>query len=179
VVERQAPNHNVIFDEKQNKIIGINPKKYELCLTVKNKKIFDRALELIGQGKTRYNIISLLRLEFKLRNSQATDYYSSAKRHYIMQKEEDKEFLREKYELMLMNLFNLSVEEGDKKEAHQIMKTLIKLNLSDVQKKEITTKFEFKFNTTNSNLNPPQININYEDVSFEEDDDDEKEDEDE
>lgn len=177
MVEKQVPNLNVVFDDKKNKLIGINPKKYELCLTDKNKKIFDRTLELISQGITRYNIISLLRLEFKLRDRQATDYYTSAKRHYILQKEEDKEFLREKYELMLMNLFNLSVEEGDKKEAHQIMKTLIKLNLSDVQKKEITTKFEFKFNTTNSNLNPPQININYEDINFEEEEDDEDEDE--
>lgn len=186
---QRASNADIIFDKDKNLVTGISPqnsflrkkkeKKYELSLTEENLGKLDFIVDLISKGKTKSEIVSVLKNKYNFKFTTCLNYYWSALRYWKNIQAEEKGFLRQKYELMLMNLFNAAVQEGDRKEAHNLMKTLMKLNsVSDKDKENIQTKFVFKFNTTVENIQKPkkiddyQINFDDDDVTdinFEED----------
>lgn len=188
---QRASNADIIFDKEKNLITGISPqnsflrkkkeKKYELSLTEENLGKLDFIVDLISKGKTKSEIVSVLKNKYNFKFTTCLNYYWSALRYWKNIQAEEKGFLRQKYELMLMNLFNAAVQEGDRKEAHNLMKTLMKLNsVSDKDKENIQTKFVFKFNTTVENIQKPkkiddyQINFDdddVQDINFDEEDD--------
>lgn len=152
IVQKKIKNYKPVFDEN-NKIIGITPnqKKYELCLSEENLSKFDYILESMAGGLNKPAIIRALKTKYSIKTTTAENYYRSAMSYWKNQNNEEKEFLRERYELMLMALFQQAVNSGDKREAHHLLKTLISMNgVSEPEKKEMTTKFEFKFNTIQS-----------------------------
>ena len=187
---QRASNADIIFDETKNMVTGISPqnsflrkkkeKKYELSLTEENLGKLDYIVDLISKGKTKSEVVSVLKQKYNFKFTTCLNYYWSALRYWKNIQAEEKGFLRQKYELMLMNLFNAAVQEGDRKEAHNLMKTLMKLNsVSDKEKENIQTKFVFKFNTTVESFHKPQkiddYQINFDDdvqdINFEEEDD--------
>lgn len=188
---QRASKADIIFDKDKNLVTGISPqnsflrkkkeKKYELSLTEENLGKLDFIVDLVSKGKTKSEIVSVLKNKYNFKFTTCLNYYWSALRYWKNIQAEEKNFLRQKYELMLMNLFNAAVQEGDRKEAHNLMKTLMKLNsVSDKEKENIQTKFVFKFNTTVENIQKPkkiddyQINFDdddVQDINFEEEDD--------
>lgn len=187
---QRASNADIIFDKEKNLVTGISPqnsflrkkkeKKYELSLSEENLGKLDYIVDLISKGKTKSEVVSALKQKYNFKFTTCLNYYWSALRYWKNIQAEEKNFLRQKYELMLMNLFNAAVQEGDRKEAHNLMKTLMKLNsVSDKEKENIQTKFVFKFNTTVESFHKPKkiddYQINFDDdvqnINFEEEED--------
>jgi len=175
VVRKKIKNFNPHYNEN-GKLIGISKKKekrHELCLTDFNLTRFDFILDLIATGKSRREILQIFAKKFDLKLTTSSNYYVSAMRYIKDQNAADRDFIRDKYELMLMSLFQTAIENGNNSEAHRLMQTLIKLNgVSEPEKRETLTKFEFKFNTLTPPPNKPSdIKFDVEDVDFEEDND--------
>ncbi len=177
---QRASNADIIFDEQKNMVTGISPqnsflrkkkeKKYELSLSEENLGKLDFIVNLISKGKTKSEVVSILKEKYKFKFTTCLNYYWSALRYWKNIQVEEKDFLRQKYELMLMNLFNSAVQEGDRKEAHNLMKTLMKLNsVSDKEKENIQTKFVFKFNTTMESFHKPAKKIDDYQINFDDD----------
>jgi len=163
-----VPNEKKIKAKTQNtnSVIGLR-------VTPVIAKRFNYILEQISKGKSRQDILELCVKNYELTINSAQNYYVSALKWLKNANKKDREFMREKHEVMLMELYNNALIIGNTAEAHKILITLNKMfGLNEPEKKESTQTFEFKFNTATT---PIQLNIkadediDYQDVNDNED----------
>jgi len=182
VAQKKLKRYKHEFDEK-GKIIAVKKKgkikQYEKNLTEHTIKRFDYIYNSLSMGNSRQITISNFMKDHDCSMLVARNWYTSALKYLKTSNEDEKEFVREKYEMMLMNLFQQAVELGDRNEAHKLLQTLIKLNgVNDVEKKQITNTFEFKFNTAapnNQRIDIQAQDINYQNIEEEEEEIDDEE----
>lgn len=170
------------FDEK-GKIISVRvknkTKQYEKNLTEDTVKKFDYILSSISCGNSRKDTINAFMNDNNCNYFTANNWYTSALKYLKELNSNERDYVKEKYEIMLMNLFQQALEFGDRNEAHKLLQTLIKLNgVNETEKREIKNSFEFKFNTPNTKQDNISLNINSQDINFEEINDDEENEED-
>lgn len=140
-------------------------------LTAPSKKLKSKLefiLDLVGRGMNRQQVIERIEEKFEISSRSASDMYGHAMKWLQVSSDEERNYLREKHQSMLMGIYRRCIESGDFKEAHNILNTINKMyGLNQAEKSNPTSLFEFKFNLAgNDPINNPTIDLNIDQISI-------------
>lgn len=141
-------------------------------ISKKLKPRLEMVLDLVSRGVAKKDILDQLCERFEIAKGSAENIYQASFKWLQTTSQEERLFLKEKHEAMLMNLYRINLERGDFKEAHAVLQTLNKM--FGIEKKEqergpTQNTFEFKFNIAPSHVE--MVSVDPIDVELNEDKD--------
>lgn len=146
-------------------------------LSAKIKPRFEMVLNEVSKGTPKREIIDKLCERFDIKSSHAENIYSASFKWLQSTSSEERKYLREKHESMLMNLYRINIENGDFKEAHAILQTLNKMfgiEKREQEVKQTQNTFEFRFNIAPTQVDVISTTNDVIDVDYEDYDKDEE-----
>lgn len=141
-------------------------------ISKKLKPKLEYTLDLVSQGISKKDIIKSLSDHFDITEGSAENIYQASFKWLQTTSKDERMYLKEKHEAMLMNLYRLNIERGNFKEAHLVLQTLNKMfgiDRKDPERAPSQNTFEFKFNIAPTHVE--MVSVDPIDVDIIKDDD--------